>query len=115
MNPLLRPCSRVMSSCCLERPALRVPAEPPRLAKIIRVIPRASAGIRVHAFSGRSVVVTAAAAEDQTAVAAVPIAVAAPPVVHDSNAVVPAVRGITAAIKGAIPARRAARSLFLKC
>jgi hypothetical protein len=89
--------------------------DPLRLAKIFHAIPRASAGIRVHAFSGPSAVVTEAAAEDQTAAAAVPIAVAAPPVVHDSNAVVPAVRGITAAIKGVIPARRAARSSFLKC
>jgi hypothetical protein len=101
------------SSFCPERLAVLALAAPPRLAKIFRVIPRASAETRAPASSGLSaedVTVSAAAAAGPTAGAADPIVVDVHPVARDSNAVAPAARGTTAAIKAAIPARRAALS-----
>jgi hypothetical protein len=99
------------------------------LAKISRVIPRASVAILVRAFSGRSAAVGATVAAVQTAVAGarihavavqtpvadVLIAVDAPAADRVSNAVRVAPGMTVVAIKAAVPDPRAVRSLFPKC
>ncbi len=96
------------------------------LAKISRVIPRASVAILARAFSGRSAAVGATVAATavagarihavavQTPVADVLIAVDVRPADHVSNAV-PVVPGMTVAIKVVVPDPRAVRSLFPRC
>jgi hypothetical protein len=105
---------------------LRALVAHPPLAKISRVIPRASVAILVRAFSGRSAAVGATVAATavagarihavavQTPVADVLIAADVPAADHVSNAV-PAAPGMTVVIKVVVLEPRAVRSLFPKC
>ena len=92
--------------------------------RISRATPRASAAIRVLAFSGRSAAVeeTVAAADVRIAEVAVLTAVAVVPIAADALAedrvliaVGQVARGTIVATKVAIPARLAVRSSFPRC